>query len=412
MPRHVDLPVELWEQILENAIHVPVFLDSNPITIQTAPKYPRLFNERAYWESERVRNALRRVCASWNAFLSAFDHRYIHMADVIHGIVPVQALQRAIRIRFEDVPISEKRVRREISLLVERSDLGIFENGRALPWRLEIMETTSDFAMSARIILPSNRHINIKSITGSSDDTLLFLITKGVEVAPGLLWTTQRQLFTWGATPNKHFRNVITLAFTTASHADIALPDFPALRHLYVTALVVPDLNRAPAWLKAFGKQLHVLYWLTRFTSGPKIVLNSTIWDLCPLVEVLSIPPRVAWTPPPKGHPIHTIVDTPSFTKCPGLVCHQCSSHHDIITIPSISFASYAASGIRTVILSPKDGDKQISDLASRLWLKDDTNCLLKQAYDHGIRLLDSNLEIFRTMAALCGGKGRQMPRK
>lgn len=100
-------------------------------------------------------------------------------------------------------------------------------------------------------------------------------------------------------------------------------------------------------------------------------------------------------------------LDTPTKRTPNSYYCRHPFVHQ--MPWASISFASYAASGIRTVILSPKDGDKQISDLASRLWLKDDTNCLLKQAYDHGIRLLDSNLEIFRTMAALCGGKGRQM---
>lgn len=67
---------EIWHHILQEAIHVPIFLDPDPLTLCGVQALASYNDERPYWESERTRNVLRRVCSSWNAYLAPMAHRY------------------------------------------------------------------------------------------------------------------------------------------------------------------------------------------------------------------------------------------------------------------------------------------------------------------------------------------------
>ena len=61
-----DLPVECWQEIFKCALHVPIFFDIDPTATYGVEALAKLSDETAYWESERTRNAMRRVCSSWN----------------------------------------------------------------------------------------------------------------------------------------------------------------------------------------------------------------------------------------------------------------------------------------------------------------------------------------------------------
>ncbi|KIM24535.1 hypothetical protein M408DRAFT_75819, partial [Serendipita vermifera MAFF 305830] len=87
--------VELWQTILKYAISVPIFLDVEPFESREIDQYSY---EYPYWQTERIRNTLRRVCQDWNAFLKSYDHRFIQMDDVLHKRVPLAAIPSAIRI--------------------------------------------------------------------------------------------------------------------------------------------------------------------------------------------------------------------------------------------------------------------------------------------------------------------------
>jgi hypothetical protein len=46
-------------------------------------------NESAYYEAERTRNILQRVCRSWGEYLQLYAHRFVRITDVLHGHVPM-----------------------------------------------------------------------------------------------------------------------------------------------------------------------------------------------------------------------------------------------------------------------------------------------------------------------------------
>lgn len=129
------LPVELWYQILEENISLRTFLDparlpevedphfnnhdyiraTVPLSLgrssnrkttraELRSKERRCQNEGTYWEMERQRNALRRVCKSWDQFLRLFSHRFVRIQDVFHGQVPIASLCKAIRISLTYCP--------------------------------------------------------------------------------------------------------------------------------------------------------------------------------------------------------------------------------------------------------------------------------------------------------------------
>ncbi|KIM24531.1 hypothetical protein M408DRAFT_58705, partial [Serendipita vermifera MAFF 305830] len=86
---------EIWQSILKYAISVPLFFDIEPMKARGIDQY---LSQYPYWQAERIRNTLRRVCHAWNAFLEPYDHRFIRMDDVLHKLVPLSAIPSAIRI--------------------------------------------------------------------------------------------------------------------------------------------------------------------------------------------------------------------------------------------------------------------------------------------------------------------------
>jgi hypothetical protein len=94
------LPPEIWQMILRYSISVPDFLDPDEGLDQFPP---RVIAQRgwsdssSYYEAERTRNVLQRVCRSWNSYLQQYAHRFVRIDDVVHGNVPLRYLQSAIR---------------------------------------------------------------------------------------------------------------------------------------------------------------------------------------------------------------------------------------------------------------------------------------------------------------------------
>ena len=90
--------VEIWHIILKYSISVALFFDTDPLETYGVEVIPRYFYEDEYWESERSRNSLRRVCRAWNEFLKDYDYRFVRLLDVIDGHVPVGSFSKAIRV--------------------------------------------------------------------------------------------------------------------------------------------------------------------------------------------------------------------------------------------------------------------------------------------------------------------------
>ncbi|PVG04342.1 hypothetical protein CPB86DRAFT_213195 [Serendipita vermifera] len=100
------LPLETWHIILRYSISLPDFFDTH-ITDRIPPWfiYESNWNDtEQYWDAERTRNNLRRVCSSWDIFLRNFAHRFVSMDDVVHRILPADHLQSAIRQFLESFP--------------------------------------------------------------------------------------------------------------------------------------------------------------------------------------------------------------------------------------------------------------------------------------------------------------------
>ncbi|PVG04332.1 hypothetical protein CPB86DRAFT_693815, partial [Serendipita vermifera] len=97
----IMVPLEIWQLILQCAISAPEFLHPN----YWADRFPswviknrEILDFKQYLEAEDTRLPLRRVCKTWDEYLRKYVHRFVHMCDVVHGNVPVQYLQYAIRI--------------------------------------------------------------------------------------------------------------------------------------------------------------------------------------------------------------------------------------------------------------------------------------------------------------------------
>jgi hypothetical protein len=94
-------PMEIWHAILKYSIYVPLFLDSDPVETYGIDIIRQYSYEFPYWQSERTRNSLRRVCHAWNEFLQLYAHRFVRLDDVAHQRVPPSALSRALRIDLD-----------------------------------------------------------------------------------------------------------------------------------------------------------------------------------------------------------------------------------------------------------------------------------------------------------------------
>ncbi|PVG04337.1 hypothetical protein CPB86DRAFT_810176 [Serendipita vermifera] len=84
----------------------------------------------------------------------------------------------------------------------------------------------------------------------------------------------------------------------------------PALRHLHIFygSYKGPGVDDTPAWLpflRMIGKELRSL-----FVSMRELSVEfpwRELWTICPKVEDLFIEARQPTTPPPEGHPLHTL---------------------------------------------------------------------------------------------------------
>jgi hypothetical protein len=332
MPRKKQtprLPLEIWQIILRYSISVLDFLDPD----EGLDRFPPWVvakrgwsKESSYYEAERTRNALRRVCRSWNEYLQQYAHRFVRIKDVLHGNVPMQYLQTAKRISLGDYGHHDEAfciyckhkefipppywykfnysslcgyiLQSQSPLRVETLDYGVFASmvlaeanlSQIFPKlvRFQAMNVTMELGETIKMIesLPSLRHIyvelafssyeipKIKSLT-SSTLTTLYLSSYGQTYSP----------------------------LTTLERATIYLP---ALRHLRFDHVQF-DEDQEPDWLplvKIVGKELLSLY-LPSNSRGSDV--PAEIWRLCPKLEDLDgrfiSPPST----PPVGHPIHTL---------------------------------------------------------------------------------------------------------
>ncbi|KIM19650.1 hypothetical protein M408DRAFT_83250, partial [Serendipita vermifera MAFF 305830] len=162
-------PVEIWEKILKYAISVPLFFDSDPISNHGIERFSEYRFEADYWQSERIRNRLRRICKSWNVFLQAYQHRYVTVTDLYSGKVPLSALSVTVRLNLSlnhSYPGIQPSVRRiNTNIVVHRRKLFLDKVIRSASgestdiqaptkWSVQIIDDYSEHDIDILTVLP------------------------------------------------------------------------------------------------------------------------------------------------------------------------------------------------------------------------------------------------------------------
>lgn len=262
-------PLEVWQAILRYAIAAPVFFESDPIEACGWQEFINNYREeRTYWDAERHRRSLQRVCVNWNQYLKRFSHRYVQLKDVKDGHVPISAISRAIRlqINYTEVIACERIIRQAIS-------------ERAEPW-----------AEITYLLLQSEKVPGLKAIIAQSGlewETIS-------QLAPNLLLLYHDSLF---IQEDVLLSRLTTLHLWTLNISTLPRCNFPSLKHVSISIYnqVVSNGDTLSAFLKNNGKNL-----LTYSDNliGWKGVFASEICSQCPQLE--RIQTGLQWPPNPE----------------------------------------------------------------------------------------------------------------
>ena len=382
-PAMKDLPVEIWQNILLDVISVPKLLSVDPIAAHEPP------NEDEYWASERTRNALRRVCSSWNQSLSRYNSRYVRTSDVIHGTIFVDQLVHALRIKVDECRCAQCKISHS-----NFTKLGItFEHvlnhassvdapiGQA-PWSVEIMYVEPgsplDVFIPARERLPNLRALYLRT-TQYLDDFLS--TTLPLSILVGNNWSPSKLRL-------MDLSKLTTLTLESYSPSSLSKLHFPHLVHVRLqTHWLRPDVSKAVEWLKIHGGSLETFYWIH---DGPLSITSpdvESIWSLCPRLERLQLPLETEWTPPPVSHKLQLLrldygVASPPLQPCP--YCHQ---EHDVTIQFSSPSPQFLNSGICAVRLTFHSWSRIFAGEATILG---SLFCFWMQTEAHAIAVLDA----------------------
>ncbi|CAG7852916.1 SubName: Full=Uncharacterized protein {ECO:0000313/EMBL:CCA75512.1} [Serendipita indica DSM 11827] len=387
------LPAELWQNILERAIFVPKFFDTDPMETY-GPIYDLLRSDRLeYWASERLRNRLRRVCQDWNVFLKRFDHRFVDIADVINGVIPTEALPSALRIylsvgRCKDEPHSPTPSSMCLCRLLNYDPILKIPNNGAnatlTPWKLRIIEFSPVRSTISDFLWERYRISNLKSIIYPTPSSLIS--ASNLQAQPTVIWSSMVDLPETVARSTTFFSMLTTLRLTLDAKTCPLPLHLPSLRYLFVSLPFPGRVARLVAWLKVIGYQLTALFCEGDLSER----FSQRIWEVCPSIEVLQLSSSVFWTPPPRGHPIHTLQLEPQQDNLRKRVCDECGRIHAVILQLSASMGEYAASGIHTIACSgPWPTARASSGWMGYTGYIGNLFCLKRQAQRHGIRFVD-----------------------
>lgn len=313
----ISLPVELWQIILRYAISVPVFLDANVLeslpSLEVFNKPQYLWNDqRPYWATERHLTNLRRVCHSWNKYLSQFRHRFVRMRDIWHQTVPLSVLRRAVRVHLDIKGCScqdicnQLAVRHDVSTIRRFGEppifyLKLFEELGRVPWEIVTVEkmdakmkiflkNVQRFPRIKALVLNNGASGKVLGAVANRFYTLQHLHGRGY----------------WGAQEIESFHsaNIVSLSFCPQGDLaeNVAAQIYlPSLRHLHVDG----RLQRVLSMIRRVGSTLKSLSW----DQSRYEVIPQEIWDICPNLERLNIDCQSSSSPPP-DHPINTLVTT------------------------------------------------------------------------------------------------------
>jgi hypothetical protein len=279
------------------------------------------YDYSGYYEAERTRNALRRVCRSWNEHLRRYPHRFVRITDVMHQIVPEKYLKTAKRISFDD------HHGESCETCLERfeefaNDEIIYDDAcRLILKRLKPLENAQILDLRITSCLSVEEYVSVETFPN-----LLRVHTEDVvlqtETIMGIIesFSSFRHMYTrlpW------YLDGIFSLRSSTLTtlHLGICISSptmftsetlhLPALEHLYIEESYYdgPNGYDEPSWIslvRIIGRELRSL-WLPLEPDCTLEEVPGEIWKLCPKLEDLftfDSPPTI---PPPVGHPIHTL---------------------------------------------------------------------------------------------------------
>lgn len=290
--------IETWQTILRYVISVPVFFETSPIDSCGLEDYLRYYNvESPYWQAERQRNALRRVCSSWDTYLKGFNNRYVQLYDVVQGNVPVSAITRAIRLQSRPYRGTYSAEKLLLEWTIEQ------EKGE---WSTEILEVP-DISLR-KIILESGKVGNLKSIVYTELCGLQELsqfplqhcdiYDLPVEQLPSSL----------------HLSHLSSISVVVDAILPFIGHQFPILKYLSIFP-AARGANFKPndllKLLRSIGRNL--LIFFDKLSPSENIIPDET-WALCPRIERfqtgLKWPTRFTVPLPLSLHRLHISADT------------------------------------------------------------------------------------------------------
>jgi hypothetical protein len=318
------LPIELWHIILNYSIAAPDLFDPDYLVDQFPPwviKTRHWFLHDEHANADSTLNTLRKVCRSWSEYLRRHRHRWVRMADVAHGKVPLQYLKSAIRVSFGSHSVTCCSACKLELLWPDGSVTRYFEEfcsrifEREQPLRAKILDCGPAGFQGAKRINFSHTFPDLVHINGDDKSTLPTKLTQTIE--PLLSLRHMYLQFTWSVDRifplNSSTLTSLSLSFKCPSSSYTFTAEslhLPALKHLDIENIYcdTPGLYDEPIWLRlvrVLGKEL----WTLALPFEAQCRTRSAsreIWDICPKLEDLFIS-RPIPDAPPVGHPIHTL---------------------------------------------------------------------------------------------------------
>ncbi|KIM19651.1 hypothetical protein M408DRAFT_31042 [Serendipita vermifera MAFF 305830] len=308
-------PIEIWEKILKYAISVPLFFDSDPISNHGIKRFSEYQFEAEYWQSERIRNRLRRVCKSWNIFLRVYQHRYVTLTDLHNGEVPLSALLVAIRLNFSftrSYPASLRSiprkfvlqdVRRLLKKIIRSASGESTDVDAPTRWSVQIIDDYEAEDISDLTVLPKIAP-RLEAVIGvyASDLTVPLSITNNlVSLYMNEDYAASRAC-KW---PISYFPHLTSLRLRPV---DLEIPldqwNLPALQHLSIDPIDPLPSTDAVAYfqriIEVFGRQLITFYY--NVDCGEFEVPND-FWSYIPRLQHIQLP-HWGEEGPPANHPL------------------------------------------------------------------------------------------------------------
>ncbi|KAG8794483.1 hypothetical protein FRB91_010921 [Serendipita sp. 411] len=308
------LPTEIWQMILRYAIAVPIFFDPDVVgSFVTETSFiDRLGDwnyDSAYWESERERNGISRVCKRWNDYLAQFQHRFVRMEDIRKGRLQPGVLKYARRISingtyspaydvaeqtwqcaldYGDLPVEIITFVRLNQMVKEMMlNVGALKHLATVCSEEEVDESG---ALPITTISASLRHLHSVRIPKSSFQSFLTsscLVSLTIDLPASFFANIE--------IPRYHLPSLQTLRVTGATGRDD--PSIAA-------SFVVPFLRQQRPEIK----RLYI------FEREKIELLPYEIWDLCPHLEVIGIS-IMPGPPPHTSHPVSEFVVSNTFPR-------------------------------------------------------------------------------------------------